>query len=122
MAGVNKMLFSILYFIRQETGSDFVVNPDIPIRDILHEEAFDELDLIIALIHFEMVHAVELPDVLIARKELTLREFAACVAELESIDDNDIPMFYAHKTSLISYLITTVKNSQWHGSNGEIPN
>lgn len=122
MAGVNKVLYSILYFLRQEIGTDYRINPDLTMLEILKDEAFDELDFILALIHFEMNHGVEIPDHLIEQKNLTLREFAARVAELEPVADEDIPEFYLTKTSLISYLITTVKNAQWHLSGGEIPN
>lgn len=122
MAGVNKILYSILYFIRQEIGTDYQINPDSSIREILTEEAFDELDFIIALIHFEMNHGVDIPDSLIEQKDISLREFASLVAELPEVEDADIPSFYQNKTALISYLITTVKNAQWHQANGEIPN
>lgn len=122
MAGVNKVLYSILYFLRQEIGTDYQINPDLSMLEILKEEGFDELDFILALIHFEMNHGVEIPDKLLEQKNLSLREFASQVAELEPVPDEEIPGFYITKTSLISYLITTVKNSQWQHSDGEIPN
>ncbi|MCC6549986.1 MAG: hypothetical protein IT279_07955 [Ignavibacteriaceae bacterium] len=122
MAGVNKVLYSILYFLRQEIGTDYQINPDLSMLEILKEEGFDELDFILALIHFEMNHGVEIPDKLLEQKNLSLREFASQVAELEPVPDEEIPGFYITKTSLISYLITTVKNSQWQHSDDEIPN
>ncbi|MBV6513502.1 MAG: hypothetical protein FMNOHCHN_03037 [Ignavibacteriaceae bacterium] len=122
MAGVNKFLYSILYFLRQEIGSDFPVNPDLTIREILAEESFDELDFIIALIHFEMNHAIDIPDGWLEQKDITLREFARRASELPEIEETYIPEFHQIKTGLISYLITTVKNAQWHQSNNEMPN
>jgi hypothetical protein len=111
-----------LYFIRQEIGTDYQINPDLTIREILAGDAFDELDFIIALIHFEMNHAVEIPDGWLEEKDISLRAFAGRIAELPPVADEDIPELYQRKTALISYLISTVKNAQWHQTNGEMPN
>ena len=76
----NHLLFSFLYFLRQEDEGAADLDIDVPIKDLFSDSLGDpEFGLTVAL--FELHHAINIPDTF-CDWDLSIREFMRRVATL----------------------------------------
>ena len=108
MNETDRVLDRILYFISTEIRNKIRLNSEIPIQNNFDDVYFDELDLVIALVKYEIEALVEIPDEFFDYR-FTFRQFAEAIALLPKIELDKVEEFRAGKWKMLSDMAETMR-------------
>ena len=95
------VLNRILHFISTEIQHAKPLNPDIPIQNNFDDALFDELDIVLALVKYEIEALVEIPDELLDFR-FTLHQLAKAIALMSKIEPDKVEEFRSGKYKMLS--------------------
>lgn len=99
----------ILNLISTEIRYTISLNPDILIQNQFDDIKFDELDLLIALIKYEIDALVEIPDELCDYR-FTFRQLAEAISLLPKIQETEADNFRAQKWKMLSQIADKLRS------------
>ena len=76
------------------------LHPDVPIQNQFDDSNFDELDLVLALVQYELDFLVEIPDQFIEDYRITFRQLAEAIGYLKPVEDAKAEEFRANKRAM----------------------
>jgi hypothetical protein len=108
MNEIKCVLDRILYHISTEIRHKIRLNPDIPIQNNFDDVYFDELDLVIALVNYEIEALVEIPDEFLDYR-FSFRQLAEAIALLPKIESDKVEEFREGKFKLLKLIADTLR-------------
>ena len=76
------------------------LHPDVPIQNQFDDSNFDELDLFLALVQYELDYLVDIPDQLTEDYRITFRQLAEAIGYLKPVEDAKAEEFRANKRAM----------------------
>jgi hypothetical protein len=95
------ILERLLFHIKDVTGYQKPINPDIQIQNTFDDVLFDELDIVIALVKYEIEALVGILDEFLDYR-LTFRQLAEAIALLPKVEPDNVVEFRAGKYKMLS--------------------